>query len=373
METRAAAKRKKESVVVVEKQHPKKHRVVLGELSNLPNLIVPKTQDLSKQKRQCLENSNFKKLSSLNNTLSSLQIDQQYVSDINEYLRAMEIQTKRRPMVNYMDKVQLVVTTNMREILVDWLVDVAEEYKLLSETLHLSVSYIDRFLSVSPVTKSRLQLLGVSSMLIASKYEETNPPRVEKFCSITDNTYEKKEVVKMEAEILQSLNFEMGNPTAITFLKYELYTEMGISNFFGMKLIGLNGYDYCFRRFLGVASVNQKTPNLKVEFLSFYLAELSLLDYDCIRFLPSIVAASALFLASFIISPEVHPWTSSLREWSGYKPVELKVCVLTLHDLYFSRKASSFRSVRDKYKQHKFKYVANLPSPPHVPSYYFED
>ncbi|ESW08719.1 hypothetical protein PHAVU_009G069000 [Phaseolus vulgaris] len=343
METRAAAKRKKESGVVVEKQHPKKRRVVLGELSNLPNLIVPKTQDLSKQKRQCLKNSNIKKLYSLNNTLSSLQIDQQYASHIDEYLRAME--TKRRPMVNYMDKVQLVVTTNMREILVDWLVDVAVEYKLLSETLHLSVSYIDRFLSVSPVTKSRLQLLGVSSMLIASKYEEANPPRVEKFCSITDNTYEKKEVVKMETEILQSLNFEMGNPTSITFLK----------------------------RCLGVASVNKKTPNLKVEFLSFYLAELSLLDYDCIRFLPSIVAASSLFLASFIISPEVHPWTSSLREWSGYKPAELKVCVLTLHDLYFSRKAASSRSVRDKYKQHKFKYVANLPSPPHVPSYYFED
>jgi len=91
METRAAAKRKKESGVVVEKQHPKKRRVVLGELSNLPNLIVPKTQDLSKQKRQCLKSSNIKKLSSLNNTLSSLQIDQQYASHIDEYLRAMEV------------------------------------------------------------------------------------------------------------------------------------------------------------------------------------------------------------------------------------------------------------------------------------------
>ncbi|XP_027904819.1 putative cyclin-A3-1 isoform X1 [Vigna unguiculata] len=335
METRAGRKRK-EAVVVVEKQHPKMHRVVLGELPNLPNLIVPENQNLSKQKVPCLKNPNIKKL-------SSPQIDPHYVSDINEYLRAME--TKRRPIVNYMDKVQLVVTTNMRQILVDWLVDVAVEYKLLSETLHLCVSYIDRFLSVSPVTKSKLQLVGVSSMLLASKYEETKPPRVDKFCSITDNTFEKEEVVRMEAEILKSLNFEMGNPTAITFLK----------------------------RFLSVASVNQKTPNLKIEFLSFYLAELSLLDYGCIRFLPSIIAASALFLARFIISPKVHPWTSSLHEWSGYKPFELKDCVLTLHDLYFSRKAASFRSVRDKYKQCKFKCVANLSSPPHVPSYYFED
>lgn len=71
-------------------------------------------------------------------------------------------------MVDYIEKVQKIVTPTMRAILVDWLVEVAVEYKLLSDTLHLSVSYIDRFLSVNPVTKSRLQLLGVSSMLIAA-------------------------------------------------------------------------------------------------------------------------------------------------------------------------------------------------------------
>jgi len=53
-----------------------------------------------------------------------------------------------------------------------------------------------------------------------------------------------------------------------------------------------------------------QTPNLKVEFLGWYFVELSLLDYDCIRFLPSVVAASALFLARFLIDPEVHPWVS---------------------------------------------------------------
>ena len=66
------------------------------------------------------------------------------------------MQKKRRPMVNYIEKFQKIVTPTMRGILVDWLVEVAEEYKLLSDTLHLSVSYIDRFLSVNPVTKSRL-------------------------------------------------------------------------------------------------------------------------------------------------------------------------------------------------------------------------
>ena len=67
-----------------------------------------------------------------------------------------------------MEKVQKDVTPTMRGVLVDWLVEVADEYKLLSETLHLTVSYIDRFLSLKTVNKKRLQLLGVSAMLIAS-------------------------------------------------------------------------------------------------------------------------------------------------------------------------------------------------------------
>ncbi|ESW08720.1 hypothetical protein PHAVU_009G069100 [Phaseolus vulgaris] len=349
METRAAAAKRKATaavapVVVVEKPHPKRQRVVLGELSNYPNAIVPETQNQRKEKLQCRKNPNLKKPSPANSTPLSSQIVQPYVSDIYEYLHAMEMQRKRRPMVDYIEKVQREVTVIMRTILVDWLVEVAEEYKLQSDTLHLSVSYIDRFLSVNPVSKSRLQLLGISSMLIAAKYEEVDPPRVKAFCSITDNTYNKKEVVKMEADILKSLKFEMGNPTVNTFL----------------------------RRFADVASDNQKAPNLLFEFLSCYLAELSLMDYDCLRILPSIVAASAVFLARFIISPEVHPWTSSLCECSGYEAFELKECVIILHDLYLSRKAASFKAIREKYKQHKFKFAANLPSPPHVPSHYFE-
>jgi len=71
-------------------------------------------------------------------------------------------------LVDYIEKIQKDVTSNMRGVLVDWLVEVAEEYKLLSDTLYLAVSYIDRFLSLKTVNKQRLQLLGVTSMLIAS-------------------------------------------------------------------------------------------------------------------------------------------------------------------------------------------------------------
>ena len=75
---------------------------------------------------------------------------------------------KRRPLPDYIEKVQKDVSRNMRGILVDWLVEVAEEYKLVTDTLYMTVSYIDRFLSLNALNRQKLQLLGVSSMLIAS-------------------------------------------------------------------------------------------------------------------------------------------------------------------------------------------------------------
>ncbi|CAI0451650.1 unnamed protein product [Linum tenue] len=273
------------------------------------------------------------------------QMCQHYASDIYDYLHNLEAEPKRRPLPDYIEKVQSEVTPNMRGILVDWLVEVAEEYKLLTDTLYLSIAYIDRFLSLNPISKQRLQLLGVSAMMIASKYEEITPPNVEEFCYITDNTYTKVEVLKMEADILKFLNFEMGTPTIKSFL----------------------------RRFNRVAQEDYKTESLQLEFMGCYLAELSLLDYNCVKFLPSLVAASVVFLSRFTLKPKTNPWNAKLQKYSGYKPSELKECVLIIQDLYLSRRGGGLQSVRDKYKQHKFKCVAVAPSPPEIPSAYFAD
>lgn len=90
--------------------------------------------------------------------------------DLNSFnwICETQVKPKQRPLPDYIEKVQKDVTPSMRGVLVDWLVEVAEEYKLGSETLYLTVSHIDRFLSLKTVNKQRLQLVGVSAMLIAS-------------------------------------------------------------------------------------------------------------------------------------------------------------------------------------------------------------
>ncbi|KAJ4716199.1 Cyclin [Melia azedarach] len=233
-----------------------------------------------------------------------------YSSSIYMHQRSLEMEDKRRVLPNYIEKVQNDISINMREILVDWLVEVLDEYKLVSDTLYLTISYVDRFLSSHALSKNKLQLLGVSCMLIASKYEEIGPPHVEDFCYITDNTYRKDEVVEMEEEVLKFFNYEMSSPTTKTFL----------------------------RLFIRVIQGNYNKSDLHFEFLSCYLAELSLLDYGCLRYLPSVVAASAIFLSRFMIQPEIHPWSRALQSFSGYKPSNLKKCVLAIHDLHMNRK-----------------------------------
>ncbi|XP_057978797.1 putative cyclin-A3-1 isoform X1 [Malania oleifera] len=348
--TRAAKKR---AAAAMAQAPPTKKRVVLGELPNLPNVgSVPNLGDGS-EKPKCRAKRKVKRAAAqreeppqnIDVELDDPQMCGSYASDIYDYLHNMEMEAKRRPLPDYLEKVQRDVTANMRGVLVDWLVEVAEEYKLVSDTLYLSISYIDRFLSLNALNRQRLQLLGVSSMLIASKYEEISPPHVDEFCYITDNTYTKEQVVKMEADILKSLKFEMGNPTVKTFL----------------------------RRFTRVTQENDKTPNLQLEFLGYYLAELSLLDYTCVKFLPSLVAAAVVFLSRFTIRPKLHPWNSSLQHYSGYKPSDLKECVLIIHALQLSRRGGSLQAVREKYKQHKFKCVATLSSPTEIPASCFED
>ena len=97
-------------------------------------------------------------------------------------------QARLRPKHTYMRK-QRDISYAMRAILVDWLVEVAEEYKLSTHTLFLAVAYIDRFLSEMAVQRGKLQLVGVTCMLLAAKYEEIYPPAIDEFVYITDNTY----------------------------------------------------------------------------------------------------------------------------------------------------------------------------------------
>ncbi|CAJ1972740.1 unnamed protein product [Sphenostylis stenocarpa] len=325
-----AAKRKAAAAISELLRPASKKRVALGDLTNAAATSEKPVSRIFNREGRKLEKAN------------AAQPSGPYDSDIYEYLRALEVAPSTQPLVDYVETVQTVVDADARGNVVNWLVKVAEECKFLPDTLHSCIAYIDRFLSFNACSRQRLPLLGMAAMLVAVKYEEGRKPVVQKVYYIAGNTYSKEEVVNMEADILKSLKYELGSPTALTFL----------TRFCKVGQEGVGAYS-------------------KFECLSNYLGELSLLEYSCIKFLPSLVAASAVFLARFMLSTKKNPWNSTLHQLTRYTPSDLKECVLIIHDLYLSRRAKSLAGIREKYKQEKFKCVATTPSPRKIPTSVF--
>lgn len=152
----------------------------------------------------------------------NVDIIQEYFPDILLNMRFAE--SKYRIPSNFMQK-QPEVTSNMRTKLVDWLIEVQDEYKLENETVALAVTYCDKFLSLMSVARSKLQLLGTTAMFIAAKYEEIYPPDADEFAYVTADTYAKSEVILMERLILKVLSSAMAVPTAHQFLGLLLHVS----------------------------------------------------------------------------------------------------------------------------------------------------
>lgn len=122
------------------------------------------------------------------------------------------------PNAHYMDN-QAEIQWSMRSVLMDWLLQVHHRFGLLPETLFLSVNYIDRFLSCKIVSLGKLQLVGATALFIAAKYEEINCPSVQEIFYMVDGGYTIDEILKAERFMLTLLQFELGWPGPMSFLR----------------------------------------------------------------------------------------------------------------------------------------------------------
>jgi len=122
-----------------------------------------------------------------------------YVEEMYNHFRSKESMTSVRPL--YMET-QPHINERMRSILVDWLVEVHLKFKLVPETLYLTINLIDRYLERQEVSRPKLQLVGVTSLLIASKYEEIYPPELRDLVYICDRAYTRSEVRFVSAPLL---------------------------------------------------------------------------------------------------------------------------------------------------------------------------
>ncbi|KNA13399.1 hypothetical protein SOVF_117210 isoform A [Spinacia oleracea] len=247
----------------------------------------------------------------------------EYVDDIYEYYWIMEAQSTLPE--NYM-MIQTDVTPQMRGLLVNWLIEVHLKFDLMPETLYLTVTLLDRYLSVVTIKKKELQLVGLASLLLASKYEDFWHPRVKDLISISAESYTRKQMLEMEKSILKKLKFRLNLPTAYVFML----------------------------RFLKASQSDKRH-----EHLSFYLIELCLVKYETLRFRPSLLCASAVYVARCTLN-EVPAWTSLLEKHTRHGKSQIRDCAEMILQIHKAASTGLLKVTYDKYMQPEFGGVADV-------------
>ncbi|KAM9765105.1 G2/mitotic-specific cyclin-B2-like [Menidia menidia] len=252
------------------------------------------------------------------------QLCSQYVKEIYQYLHVLEEQQAVR--ADYMRGYE--ITERMRELLVDWLVQVHSRFQLLPETLYMTVALLDRFLQVQPVSRRKLQLVGVTAMLVACKYEEMFAPEVGDFAYVTDGACSRAQILEMEQQLLRSLSFQLGRPLPLHFL----------------------------RRASKVAGADVETHSL-----AKYLMELTLLDYGLVQRRPSEVAAASLCLSQLLLTGT--PWSPVQQHYSSYDQQHLQPLMQRMARslVLLHTGQTRFQAVRNKFSSSRLLRVSLLP------------
>ncbi|KAJ2456272.1 G2/mitotic-specific cyclin [Coemansia sp. RSA 2336] len=218
----------------------------------------------------------------------------EYISDIIEYMRKLE--KKTMPDELYMGK-QTELTWDMRRVLVNWIVQIHYQLRMLPETLFLAVNLVDRFLSKRQVTVQKLQLVGLTGLLVACKYEEMTTPHIQDFAYLAGNCYSVEEIMNAEVFMLRVLDFDLSFPSPLTFLRRVSKAEQ---------------------------------YNMQTRTVAKYLMEICLVDHRLMSFTPSHIAAAGICLARRML--KCGQWDGNLRHYSGFSEADLQPCMALMLD-----------------------------------------
>lgn len=245
----------------------------------------------------------------------------EYFNEILTYSRELEL--RRQVKCGYMGT-QEEITERMRGILVDWLVEVHFKFRLASESLYLAVHLLDRFLQLEHTKRAHLQLLGVTVLLIACKYEEIYPPEIRDLVYIADNTYSREEIKKMEMNVFRVLGFDLGTVTSYRFLEY-------------------------YSAILGVT--------VMAKCMAQYFLELALVEYKTLQYSDSLKAAMALYLAS---RDEGVCWNKEVEDKIGYNEERVREDSKKFKELIKAVHKSALSAARKKFSHLKYLEVSKI-------------
>ena len=238
-----------------------------------------------------------------------------------------ETQATTKPKFGYMNT-QPEINEIMRAILIDWIIDVHLRFNLRQETLFMTIWLIDTYLSFAFVHRDKLQLLGITCLLISCKSHEIYYPQNDKLIEMTDNAYSKEEMLTMENEILKKLNFFIVCPNPIDF--YNILSKM-----------------FNFEK--------------KQYYLGNYFIESALVNYQILKYSSSVIASSCTYLVMkyYRINGYQKLYNNFIINEQFPEDV-IKDAAKEIYVLVDNLSKSKFKSVKKKYSLTQFENVSEI-------------
>ncbi|CAK7326049.1 unnamed protein product [Dovyalis caffra] len=229
----------------------------------------------------------------------------------------------------------------------------------MPETLYLMVTLLDRFLSQVKIKKNELQLVGLTALFLASKYEDFWHPRIKDLISISAESYTRGQMLVMEKLFLKKLKFRLNEPTPYVFMLRFLKASQS-----DLKPLWL-----CFGkeeavRLLRLDSGHSTPDDLrfladKLEHLAFYLIELCLVEYKALKFKPSMLCASAIYVARSTL--QIAPaWTPLLARHAHFQVSQIRDCAEMILKIQKAARTSQLRVTYEKYMRPDLSGVAAI-------------
>ena len=214
-----------------------------------------------------------------------------------------------------------------RGVVIEWLSYVNHFFNKSNETLFMCINIMDRYTSKRTISLNIYQLVGISSFLIASKYEDTDSPPIDKLIYISKYIYTHNDIVSMEKDILVTLNFDIFSVSTFHFFSY----------------------------FYVVSEINNK----KLFHLGQLILEICLLNIEIMSYNQSLIALGAILIAKKCL--DIKEGTNNIKIFYNYteediKEIQKKI-ILFLSNVVYNDKNNL---IMDKFEKNRYMSVSHI-------------
>ena len=322
------------NININKKETNKKNKIQVFRIDKIPKIQKGKEKEnsniiqINTEKEKEKEKSNYRYLNfNFQNSQENIAFVGEYLEEIYMNLLLEESDSTIKPKMGYMNN-QPEINEIMRAILIDWIIDVHLRFRLRQETLFMTIWLIDTYLSFAFVQREKLQLLGIACLLISCKSHEIYYPQHNKLIDMTDNAYTNEEMLVMENEILKKLNFFVVCPNPIDF--YNILSKM-----------------FNFEK--------------KQYYLGNYFIESALVNYQILKYSPSVIASSCAYLVMkyYRINGYQKLYNNFIIK-EQYPEDVIKDAAKEIYTLVEILSRSRFKSVKKKFSLTQFENVSEV-------------